>query len=122
MPFQTLIAKDPNNRPVFDNSASPTLAVWELVSPLDIDDQGGIGLVPNWPSGYPEYTYPRVHGATFINLDFVNTKISVDIPGVKVRRIGAPTFDAHTRVDFWPLPAPLRCACPARGSDHGMQV
>ena len=62
----------------------------------------------------------RFFGANLINLEFVNIKISVDIPGVKVRRIGAPTFDMHTcRLA---LARSLRCACPARGSDHGMQV
>ena len=63
---QTLRAKDPNNRPVIDNSASPHLVVWEL-----------------------KYGRGRFTGPKLINLDFVNTKISVDVPGVKVRRIGA---------------------------------
>ena len=109
---------------MFDNSASPTLAVWELVSPLysyqDGNGQWQTGLVPGWPANYPGYSYPRAVGANFINLDFVNTKISADIPNVKVRRIGAPTFDMHTcRLA---LARSLRCACPARGSDPGMQV
>ena len=74
---QTLRAKDPNDRPVIDNSASPNLVVWEL--------KYGKGS--------------RFTGAKLINLDFVNTKISVDVPGVKVRRIGARTFGMHIRVD-----------------------
>ena len=82
---------------MIDNSASPNLVVWELK-----DSQ------------------KRYAGAELINLEFINTKISVDVPGVKVRRIGAPTFDMHTcRLA---LARSLRCACPARGSDPGMQV
>ena len=61
---------------MIDNSASPNLVVWEL-----------------------KYYKQRYHGANLINLDFVNTKIVVDMPGVKVRRIRAPTFDAHKRLD-----------------------
>ena len=82
---------------MFDNSGSTTPVVWQLK-----DDK------------------KRFVGAQLINLEFVNTKISVDIPEVKVGRIGAPTFDMHTcRLA---LARSLRCACPARGSDHGMQV
>ena len=68
--------------------------VWELF-PLS---GGGI---KTWklPTSEEYEPYTRVKGATFINLDFVNTKIVVDMPGVKVRRIRAPTFDAHKRLD-----------------------
>lgn len=87
---------------MFDNSLSPNLVVWDL-SLFVRQDQS-----------------QRFFGANLINLEFVNTKISVDIPEVKVRRIGAPTFDMHTcRLA---LARSLRCACPTRGSDQGMQV
>ena len=100
---------------MFDNSAEPNLVVWELFPLSD-------GGIRTWvlPTSEEYEPYTRVRGATFINLDFVNTKISADIPQVKVRRIGAPTFDMRTcRLA---LARSLRCACPARGSDHGMQV
>ena len=94
---QTLRAKDPNDRPVIDNSASPNLVVWEL-----------------------KYYKQRFHGANLINLELVNTKIVADIPEVKVHGVEAPTFDMHTcRLA---LARSLRCACPAHGSDQGMQV
>ena len=84
-------------------SGAPTLQVWQLRMPA----QG-------------QTKSKRFFGANLINLEFVNIKISVDIPGVTVRRIGAPTFDMHTcRLA---LARSLRCACPARGSDQGMQV
>merc|ERR1719454_2394617 len=77
--FQTLIAKDPNDRPVFDNSAEPNLVVWELFPLSD-------GGIKTWklPTSEEYEPYTRVKGATFINLDFVNTKISADIPQVKI--------------------------------------
>ena len=82
---------------MFDNSEDGNLVVWEL-----------------------KYSKTRYHGANLINLEFVNTKISADIPEVKVRGVEAPTFDMHTcRLA---LARSLRCACPAHGSDQGMQV
>jgi hypothetical protein len=76
--------------------------------------------IRTWQLTADREPFTRVKGATFINLDFVNTKISADVPEVKVRRIGAPTFDVHTcRLA---VARSLRCACPARGSDQGMQV
>ena len=99
---------------MFDNSASPDLVVWELFAASQTEN------IKAWKATPANEPYKRIKGATFINLDFVNTKISADIPEVKVRRIGAPTFDMHTcRLA---LARSLRCACPARGSDQGMQV
>ena len=99
---------------MFDNSAEPNLVVWQL---FPVSQKNAIN---KWKLSADNEPYTRVRGATFINLDFVNTKISADIPQVKVRRIGAPTFDMHTcRLA---LARSLRCACPARGSDQGMQV
>jgi len=63
---QTLRALDPNNRPVFDNSGVANLVVWQLkVSGRNF--------------------FQRFYGAKLINLEFVNTKISVDIPEVKIK-------------------------------------
>ena len=93
MPGQTLKAKDPNNRPVFDNSEQANLVVWNLVFPMKRGTRDRAYLKVNTGP------WERVSGANLINLDFVNTKISVDVPGVKVRRIGARTFGMHIRVD-----------------------
>ena len=114
MPGQTLKAKDPNNRPVFDNSEQANLVVWNLVFPMKRGTRDRAYLKVNTGP------WERVSGANLINLEFVNTKISVDIPEVKVGQIGAPTFGMHTcRLA---LARSLRCACPARGSDQGMQI